>query len=175
MSSQEVMINSRLTHVRELKAEVSRLKELNSRLNDEMSSLKAHFSLALAAMEDLRSLPEGGRMILVDGWNFILGAKKDARSREELIALYRRHLEEHPDDFVWIVFDGPKESVANEGRLRVSYTGGVGPHRADRFICDYLRSAGYLGLAGRVDVRTNDRDLAEKAAGLIRADRGNLL
>ena len=167
MSSQEVMINSRLTHVRELKAEVARLKELNSRLNDEMASLKAHFSLALAAMEDLGSLPEGGRMILVDGWNLILGAKKDARSRGELIALYRRHIEEHPDDSVWIVFDGPKESVANEGRLRVSYTGGSGPHRADRFICDYLRAAKYLGLAGRVEVRTNDRDLAKTASSIV--------
>ena len=166
MSSQDVMINSRLTHVRELKAEVARLKELNSRLNDEMASLKAHFSLALAAMEDLGSLPEGGRMILVDGWNLILGAKKDARSRGELIALYRRHLEEHPDDSVWIVFDGPKESVANEGRLRVSYTGGAGPHRADRFICDYLRAAGYLGLSGRVEVKTNDLDLAKTAAAI---------
>ena len=164
MSSQDVMINSRLTHVRELKAEVARLKELNSRLNDEMASLKAHFSLALAAMEDLGSLPEGGRMILVDGWNLILGAKKDARSRGELTALYRRHLEEHPDDFVWIVFDGPKESVVNEGRLRVSYTGGAGPHRADRFICDYLRAAKYLGFAGKVEVRTYDRDLRKKAA-----------
>jgi hypothetical protein len=161
------MINSRLTHVRELKAEVARLKELNSRLNDEMASLRAHFSLALAAMEDLGSLPEGGRMILVDGWNLILGAKKDARSRGELTALYRRHIEEHPDDSVWIVFDGPKESVANEGRLRVSYTGGSGPHRADRFICDYLRAAKYLGLAGRVEVRTNDRDLAKTASSIV--------
>jgi hypothetical protein len=160
------MINSRLTHVRELKAEVSRLKELNSRLNDEMSSLKAHFSLALAAMEDLRSLPEGGRMILVDGWNVILGSKKDARSRGELLAGWRDYLKENPLDCVWVVFDGPVENVANEERLRVSYTGGNGPHRADRFICDYLRAAKYLGLSDRIEVRTNDRDLLREASGL---------
>ena len=169
MSSQDVMIDSRLTHVRELKAEVARLKELNLRLNNEMSSLKAHFSLAIAAMEDLASLPEGGRMILVDGWNLILGARKDAHSRGELMGLYRRHLEGHPDDRVWIVFDGPKESVANESRLRVSYTGGAGPHRADRFICDYLRAAKYLGLADRVEVKSNDRDLLKAVFSIVSA------
>ena len=162
MNAQEVMISSRLAHVRELKREVARLKEENTRLLDEMVSLKAHFSLAVLAMEDLRALPEGGKMILVDGWNAILGAKKDAHSRSELEAKWKTYLGEHAADFVWIIFDGPVENVGNEGRLRISYTGGNGPHRADRFICDYLRSAKYLGLAHLVEVRTNDRDLLKE-------------
>lgn len=161
------MIGSRVMHMRELKAEISRLKEDNSRLHDENSSLRAHLALAIAAMDDLRSLPEGGKMVLVDGWNLILGAKKDARSREELITGYCRYLEENPSDSVWIVFDGPKENVVNKGRLRVSYTGGVGPHRADRFICDYLRAAVYVGFPGRVEVKTNDRDLLKKVSVLL--------
>jgi hypothetical protein len=155
-----------MAHVRELRGEVARLKEENSRLQDEMASLKAHFSLALVAMEDLRAIPEGGRMILVDGWNAILGARKDAHSRGELAQRWKEHLGAHAADFVWIIFDGPVENAGNEGRLRISYTGGSGPHRADRFICDYLRAAMYLGLSHLVEVRTNDRDLLKEAARL---------
>jgi hypothetical protein len=85
------------------------------------------------------------------------------RADVELIAGYRGYLDANPDDSVWIVFDGPKESVVNEGRLRISYTGGLGPHRADKFICDYLRAAKYLGLSGRIEVKTNDRDIRKTA------------
>ena len=167
MSSQEQMMLSRAVHVRELKAEIARLREENSRLRDAMASLNAHFSLALTALEDARRLPEGGRIILVDGWNAILGAKKEARSRGGLIEKWRGHLESFEKDFVWIIFDGPVENVVNEERLRVSYTGGKGPHRADRFICDYLRAARYLGCGGRIEVKTNDRGLVKEAAGLV--------
>jgi hypothetical protein len=103
----------------------------------------------------------------VDGWNAILGAKKEARSRGGLIEKWRGHLESFEKDFVWIIFDGPVENVVNEERLRISYTGGKGPHRADRFICDYLRAARYLGCGGRIEVKTNDRGLAKEAAGLV--------
>lgn len=167
MSSQDLMMLSRVVHVRELKAEISRLKAENSSLRDEMASLKAHFSLALTAMEDMRSVPDGGKTILVDGWNVILGAKKDAHSRGELLAKWRKHLEDNPGDFVWIVFDGPVENVENEGRLRVSYTGGTGPHRADRFICDYVRAVRYLGLPGRIEVVSNDRDLLKSVSAIV--------
>ena len=44
MSSQDVMIRSRLAHLRDLRAEIARLKEENSRLRDEVSSVKAHLS-----------------------------------------------------------------------------------------------------------------------------------
>ena len=167
MSSQDMMILSRLARMRELKAELERLRSENSALRDEMSSLKAHFSLALAAMDDLRSLPEGGKIILVDGWNVILGAKKDAHSRKELAAKWREYLQEHDKDRVWIVFDGPVENVMEEDRLRISYTGGIGPHRADRFICDYLRAAKYLGFGSKAQVCTNDRQLRKEADKLI--------
>jgi hypothetical protein len=161
------MILSRMTRLREIKKELERIRIENSALRDEMSSLKAHFAQAIVAMEDLRSLPDGGKLILVDGWNVILGAKKDARSRKELAAKWREYLKEHQLDRVWIVFDGPKEDVAEEERLRISYTGGSGPHRADRFICDYLRAAKYLGFAGRAEVRTNDRELQKEVAKLL--------
>lgn len=158
------MILSRLANVRELKAEAARLKRENAALRDEMASLSAHFSIALVAAEDMRLLPENGKMILVDGWNAILGAKKDARSRGELLGKWKEYLRENPADCVWIVFDGPVENVINEDRLRISYTGGNGPHRADRFICDYLRAAKYLGFSGRIEVKTSDRDLLKEAS-----------
>lgn len=164
--SQDVMILSRIANVRGLKNELDRLKRENADLRNEMASLKAHFSTALVAAQDMRQLSPGGKMILVDGWNVILGSKKDARSRGELLAGWRDYLKENPLDCVWVVFDGPVENVANEERLRVSYTGGNGPHRADRFICDYLRAAKYLGLSDRIEVRTNDRDLLREASGL---------
>ena len=157
--SQDIMLGARVAHVRELKAEVAALKADNIRLRDELESLRSHFDLALTAAADLRRLSGGGRMILVDGWNLILGAHREARDRDELVARWERHLAEHPSDAVWIVFDGPREHAENRGRLRISYTGGTGAHRADRLICDFLRMASYLGLADRVEVRTDDRDV----------------
>lgn len=169
MSAQDLILGSRVAHVRELKAEVERLKAENARLRDEASALGAHFDLALLAAAELRALAPAGRMIVVDGWNQILGAGRSAKDRAELLAQWRRHLAAHSDDRVWIVFDGPRFDSASEceGRLRVSYTGGIGPHRADRFICDYLRVAKYLGLADRVRIVTDDRDFAREASRLV--------
>ena len=44
-----------------------------------------------------------------------------------------------------------------DGNVRISYTGGQGEHRADKFIVDFVRMAAYLGLADKVSVRTNDK------------------
>lgn len=168
MSAQDVILGARVAHVRELKSEVERLKSENARLRDENSALLAHFELALVAAQDLRALPPGGRLVLVDGWNRILGAGKIAANPADLVAKMRARLVEDPDDFVWIVFDGPKENVVNEPRLRVSYTGGTGPHRADRFIVDFVRMARYLGLHDRVSVETDDKDFLSRIRRITR-------
>ena len=160
MNAQQVIFDSRLVHVRELKAEVSRLKAENLALRTANDELSHHLDLALVAAEDLRDLPDGGRLQIWDGWNLVLGAKKEARSPEELVALARRRLEEAPADRIWIVFDGPKENSSTEGRLRISYTGGSGLHRADRLICAFLRMARFRGDVSRIDVWTNDKDFA---------------
>jgi hypothetical protein len=102
--------------------------------------------------------------VIVDGWNLILGAKKAASSREGLVAAAKRRLAERPDDFVWIVFDGPRANSVQEGRLRITYTGGEGAQRTDRFVCDFLRMANVAGCGGRVEVATNDRRFAAEAA-----------
>ena len=65
--------------------------------------------------------------------------------------------------------DGEAEGEADgetEGRLRVSFTGGEGPHRADRLICDYLRMCRYAGTAHRIHVFTEDADFRRAAAAL---------
>lgn len=172
MGAQDVIIGSRLAHVRELKAEIERLKAENARLRNESAALRAHFDLALLAEAELRGLPEDGRMIVVDGWNQILGSKRTASSRDGLKAGWQAHLDSHPHDRVWIVFDGPRENSLVDGRLRLSYTGGEGAHRADRFICDFLRLARFLGLADRVEVVTDDRDFAREVLRLADGGKG---
>lgn len=147
---QDVFAESRVLHVRELKAEVSRLKAENARLREEMSSLRAHLDMAILAAEDLKT---GESLEIWDGWNLILGADRVAKDRDALLeqakATGRR---------IWIVYDGHDERTLPEnGLVRVSYTGGEGAHRADRFICDFVRMASYLGLSDHVSVRTNDR------------------
>jgi hypothetical protein len=167
MKAQDVILSSRVAHVRELKSEIERLKAENLELRNENTQLKGHFAMALLAAEDLRNLPEEGRFIIVDGWNAILGATKDAENPKELISLYKRHLEDNPRDFVWIVFDGHTENSKVDGRLRVSYTGGEGLHRADRFICDFLRMAKFSGGLPKIEVKTRDKDFIREIRRLL--------
>ena len=160
MNAQQVILDSRLVHVRELRGEVARLKAENLALRTANDELSHHLDLALTAAEDLRTLPEGGRLQVWDGWNLVLGADKAAENPEALAALARKRLEENPFDRIWIVFDGPRENSRSDGRLRISYTGGNGQHRADKFICAFLRMARFRGDLSRIDVWTKDKDFA---------------
>lgn len=167
MSSQDIVIGARMAHVRELKAEIARLREENTRLRDDAESLRAHYDEALLAAEDLRTLPPGGCLEIWDGWNLILGAKKESRGRNELIEQARRRTEESGGSLhVWIVLDGPREATRCEGSVRVTYTGGEGSQRADRMIVDYVRMAAWLGYADKVTVRTNDKELKRQVSRL---------
>ena len=160
MSAQDVIMGSRVAHVRELKTEIEKLKAENAALRDERDSLKAHFDLALLAAMDLK---DGEPLEIWDGWNLILGAQKEAKDRDALIAQAKASGKR-----VWIVLDGPDENVHLLGaNVRVSYTGGQGEHRADKFITDFVRMAKYLGLADRVSVRTNDKDFRKAVARLL--------
>ena len=149
MSAQDIMLGAQVLRLRDLKAEVSKLRAENTSLRDELHSLTSHFGQALLASADLRGLPEGGVLEIWDGWNLILGANRVAKDRDELLAQARAHVGSRPCDRVWIVLDGRDEHV-------------TGKHRADRFIVDFVRMAAYLGLADRVCVRTNDRDFARQ-------------
>ena len=166
MTAQDVILGARVQHVRELKAQIETLKAANDRLRRENEEWKCHFGAALIAASDLRSLPPGGRFVIVDGWNFILGANRMAQDPVQLRIHAERYLAENPLDFVWIVFDGPHESVKDAVRLRISYTGGTGSQRADRLICDFVRMAAYCGDVSRIVVKTRDKILRREVARL---------
>jgi hypothetical protein len=153
---------ARLVRVRELQTALTKAAAENLRLKTENEMLFAHFDLAVLAANDLAALPPDGRLVIVDGWNMILGANKVAKDRAELVAQAKAHVAEHPSDFVWIVLDGPRASSTVDGRVRVSYTGGVGAHRADKFICDFLKMARFRGDIRRIEVRTDDKDFKKE-------------
>jgi len=143
-------MGSRVAHVRELKTEIARLREEKAALADELGALKAHFDQALLAAIELK---DGEELEIWDGWNLILGSGKCAADRDELLAQARA-----TGRRVWIVLDGKDENVVSDGKVRVSYTGGSGAHRADKYVCDFVRMAKYLGLERQVKVRTDDKD-----------------
>ena len=167
MSAQDAIIGARAVHIRELKAEIAALRAENLRLRNEADSLKSHFDLALVAARDLESLGDGGRIVVLDGWNLVLGSQRTAASRDELVRQAKAMAAERPADRVWIVFDGPRASSKVEDGVRITYTGGTGPHRADRFVCSFLRMARWLGAADRVEVRTSDRDFLAEVGRLL--------
>lgn len=176
MTANDILNGTRVAHVRELKSEVARLREDLARTQAELESLRSHFDLALAAARDADLLPEGGRLLVVDGWNALLGSASilppDARracAAEKECALrsrVRAWLEAHPLDRAWIVFDGGRAGGTAEDRLHVTFTGGTGPHRADRMVCDYLRMRRLAGATHAVTVLTEDRDFRRTAEGL---------
>ena len=162
MNAQDMIEAARLVRVRELQTALTKAAAENLRLKTENEMLFAHFDLAVLAANDLAALPPDGRLVIVDGWNMILGANKVAKDRAELLAQAKAHVAEHPSDFVWIVLDGPRASSSVDGRVRVSYTGGVGAHRADKFICDFLKMARFRGDIRRIEVRTDDKDFKKE-------------
>ena len=159
MNAQDIIRSAQLMHVRELQTALTKAAAENAALRDELDSLKAHFDMALLAAMDLKN---GEPLEIWDGWNLILGAKKEAKDRADLIAQAKASGKR-----VWIVLDGHDENVKLEGNVRVSYTGGQGEHRADKLIIDFVRMAAYLGLADKVTVRTNDKDFRKAVARLM--------
>ena len=179
MTSDDIFRDTRVAHVRELKAEVARLKEELARERGERESLDSHFAIALAAVRDAERMPQGAELLVVDGWNAVIGTHRldtDARraGRARLLEKLRTRVAADPLLHVWAVFDGAEMNAASEaeGRLRVGYTGGNGAHRADRMVCDYLRARKILGLNHPVAVVTDDRDFAKDAAALGAAVKG---
>ncbi len=179
MTSNDIFRDTRVAHVRELKAEVARLKEELAREHDARESLESHFALALAAARDAERMVPDAELLVVDGWNAVIGTHRldaDARhaGRDRLVAILRARVAADPRLHVWALFDGAEMRAAAEsdGRLRVGYTGGTGAHRADRMVCDYLRMRKILGLNHAVTVVTDDKDFAKEAAALGASVKG---
>ena len=179
MTTNDIFRDTRVAHVRELKAEVARLKEELARTREARESLDRHFALALAAARDAERMPCDAELLIVDGWNAVIGTHHlDAAARhagrDQLIERLRARVAADPRLHVWALFDGAEMRAAAEaeGRLRVGYTGGTGAHRADRMVCDYLRMRKILGLNHPVTVVTDDKDFAKEAAALGAAVKG---
>lgn len=166
MTAQQIMQDLHVARIRALKDEVARLKAELARAREEHDSLRRHFALALLAAQDAERIGPDGTLLIVDGWNAILGSENVGGQRDRLTQLARAWLAAHPADRAWIVFDGHEANGSAEGRLRVSYTGGTGAHRADRLVCDYLRMRRYAGASGNVTVVTNDKDFRKEAERL---------
>ena len=166
MTAQQIMQDLHVARIRALKDEVARLKAELARAREEHDSLRRHFALALLAAQDAERIGPDGTLLIVDGWNAILGSENVGGQRDRLTQLARAWLAAHPADRAWIVFDGHEANGSAEGRLRVSYTGGTGAHRADRLVCDYLRMRRYAGASGNVTVVTNDKDFRREAERL---------
>lgn len=172
MDAQGAIIASKLAGVSQMRRELASIKAQNEALRAELETLKAHFALALLAAHDLDSLPQEGRFVIVDGWNAILGnGVRDnilsfSSSPSQLINMVSDMRNERPDDFFWVIFDGPCESHHENPRMRVSYTGGTGEQRADRLIIDFVRMAKFSDRAWRIDVITRDKRLIKEVQKL---------
>ena len=176
MTSNDLLNATRLTHVRELKAENAQLREELARTRAELDAARSHFALALAAARDADRLPPEGRLLIVVGWNALLGSASILSAEEKLrtpsgkeallAARVQAWLAAHPPDRAWIVFDGAHAGGRADGRLRISFTGGTGAHRADRLVCDYLRMCRFAGALRTVLVATEDKDFRRDAQAL---------
>jgi hypothetical protein len=183
MNVRGIVEDSRVAHIRELKAELADVKARLVRAEGERDSLSAHFALALAALRDFEQIGEGGTLRIIDGWNAILRSRNVAKlTGEQISALKAEYLagfgitppdgggrdgdgrECEPTPLTtWIIFDGAEENSYRSGPYRVTYTGGTGPQRADHMILDYVHAAKILGMdVSRIMVETADKALAKK-------------
>ena len=197
MTANSVIEDARVARVRELKTALAEAKERLVRVEEERDSILAHFDLALVALHDFEQLEEGSRLQIIDGWNAILRHRNVSKlTSEEISKLKADYLaslgivppsvclnpqsafakatadkpstpNSQPATRIWIVFDGSEENSYRSGAYRVTYTGGTGPHRADRLILDYVHAARILGLdTSQIMVDTADKALAKKLAAL---------
>ena len=197
MTANSVIEEARVARVRELKTALAETKERLVRVEDERDSLLAHFDLALVALHDFEQMGEGAQLQIIDGWNAILRHRNVSKlTSEEISRLKADYLaslgivppsvclnpqsafakatadkpstsNSQPSTLNWIVFDGSEENSYRSGAYRVTYTGGTGPHRADRLILDYVHAARILGLdTSRITVDTADKALGKKLVAL---------
>ena len=197
MTANSVIEEARVARVRELKTALAETKERLVRVEEERDSLLAHFDLALVALHDFEHLGEGAQLQIIDGWNAILRHRNVSKlTSEEISKLKADYLaslgivppsvclnpqsafakatadkpstsNSQPSTLTWIIFDGSEENSYRSGAYRVTYTGGTGPHRADRLILDYVHAVRILGLdTSRIMVDTADKALAKNLTTL---------
>ena len=180
MTANYIIDAARITRLRELNSELARVKARLNAIEQEHNALTSHFDIALSALHDLRQLNDDEVFRIIDGWNVILRNRNVERLDASTVSRFkseflkrmgaeRRRTGDEAKACVplpirtWIIFDGSDEGSYVTGECRVSYTGGVGLHRADRLIADYVHAAKLLGLnPSRICVETADKELVKK-------------
>ena len=191
MKSNDIIADARVMHLRELKTSLTDVKARLAKVEAERDVLSAHFSLSLVALRDFERLPEGAGLRIIDGWNAILRFRNVSKlSADDISRLKKEYLaglgitppsdaddSVHPESLppvaTWIIFDGKVANSYRCGEYRVTYTGGIGAHRADRMILDFVNAVRILGLdVSRITVETSDKSLAlhVRSAGAKTAD-----
>lgn len=182
MKANDIIADARMLHLRELKKALAATKERLQKAEAERDLLLAHFPLAMAALDDFKGLSPQQEFRIIDGWNAILRQRNISKlSSMDVSRMKKEYLASFgissPDTermaaspiCTWIVFDGEAANSYRSGEYRVTYTGGTGPHRADRMILDFVNAAKVLGLdVSRIAVETADKDLSKRllAAGV---------
>lgn len=180
MKANDIVADARVMQVRELKTALADAKARLAKAESERDAIVAHCALGVSAIRDFERLGGDGELRIVDGWNAILREKNVSKlSAEAVSGLKGEYLaalgivapaggDAPPADGpmrTWIVFDGSVANSYRSGPYRVTYTGGVGAHRADRMIVDFINAARLLGLdVSRIVVETADKDLRRRAA-----------
>ena len=175
MTANQIIDFARIAHLRELNAELAKTKARLREIEQERDALMSHFNVALVALHDFCQLADGEPFRIIDGWNVVLRNRNVAKLKSSEVSNLKERGAERPVDAIsekecgsapvreWIVFDGSDENSYRVGERRVTYTGGIGLHRADRLILDYIHAVRLLGLdTSRICVETADRDLAKK-------------
>ena len=181
MKANDIIADARMLHLRELKEALAATKERLQKAEAERDLLLAHFPLAMVALDDFKGLSPGQEFRIIDGWNVILRQKNISKLSSAVVSRLKKEYlaglgitspapegADVPPAGTWIVFDGETANSYRSGEYRVTYTGGTGPHRADRMILDFVNAAKVLGLdVSRIAVETADKDLSKRllAAG----------
>ena len=171
LTPNDILQDTRVARVRELKGEVARLKAELVAIRQDCDIWRTRFSEALAAMRDTDRLPPDGSILILDGWNIVFNSKFKSDGdlhlgKQHLIDAVRTYSQNNLSKFMWLVFDGEDANAIAKGNFRISYTGGTGEQRADRMICDYIRALRFEGNATPVTVVTYDKDFGRKVAAL---------
>ena len=180
MKANDIIADARMLHLRELKESLAATKERLQKAEAERDLLLAHFPLAMVALDDFKGLSPQQEFRIIDGWNAILRQRNISKlSSADVSRMKKEYLAnlgitspapggaDVPSVGTWIVFDGETAASYRSGEYRVTYTGGTGPHRADRMILDFVNAAKVLGLdVSRISVETADKDLSKRLSAV---------
>ena len=174
---------------------IERMQEFNTFDNTALERLNQAIAQRRAALMAIGAPPEGdapepvlalrrslsGRspaILLIDGHNLLFAlqgrympasgaAVPDKEKRARLVADIVRVVSPHPTCRAWIVFDGPEPSEESPApNVKVSYSGGIGDHRADKSILANIRYLRDADSTIPIILTSNDNELCGQARRL---------